>query len=119
MPNQRLIGKKAEDVACNFLLQHGLQLVERNYSCRFGEIDLIMRDCDNTLVFVEVRYRNSYMFGGPIESINRNKRQKLIFTANHYIQKFLVQQPSRFDVVALIPQQPPVWISNAFSENLS
>ena len=117
MSNQRLQGKKAEDIACSFLLQQGLILVERNYSCRFGEIDLIMRDHGDTLVFVEVRYRTSRKFGGPIESIDGNKRQKLIFTANHYMQKNFLQQPSRFDVVALEPQQTPVWISNAFFEN--
>ena len=72
MSSHRLQGKKAEDVACSFLQRNGLSLVERNYHCRYGEIDLIMHD-DDTLVFVEVRYRNSNKFGDAAESIDANE----------------------------------------------
>ncbi len=116
MSRQRLIGKKAEDVACSFMQQNGLTLIQRNYQCRFGEIDLVMQD-DDTLVFVEVRYRSSGKFGGAIESIDANKRRKLVFAANHYLQNSACDQPARFDVVALAPNQPPQWICNAFMDS--
>ena len=116
MTNYRLQGKKAEDVACNFLLQNGLSLIEKNYQCRYGEIDIIMQDCD-TLVFIEVRYRSTMNYGGAEASVDNNKRQKLVFTANHYIQRNHISQPMRFDVVAIYPNQPPNWITNAFMEN--
>ena len=116
MSKQRLIGKKAEDVACSFLQQNGLTLIQRNYQCRFGEIDLVMQD-DDTLVFVEVRYRTSSNFGSGIESVDANKRRKLVFAANHYLQNFGCDQPTRFDVVALAPGQPPQWICNAFMDS--
>ncbi|MDW3096297.1 MAG: YraN family protein [Gammaproteobacteria bacterium] len=115
MPGQRLTGKKAEDVACGFLKRNGLILIERNYHCRFGEIDLIMQDTD-TLVFVEVRYRSSEKYGSAAESVDGNKQRKLVFTANHYLQKYPSNQPTRFDVVALSPHQQPEWITNAFMD---
>ena len=116
MSSHRLQGKKAEDVACSFLQRNGLSLVERNYHCRYGEIDLIMHD-DDTLVFVEVRYRNSNKFGDAAESIDANKRRKLVFTANHYLQNTSFEQMTRFDVVALAPDQSPQWICNAFTDD--
>lgn len=116
MSKQRLIGKKAEDIACSYLQQNGLTLIQRNYQCRFGEIDLVMQD-DDILVFVEVRYRSSNNFGGGIESVDANKRRKLVFAANHYLQNTDGDQPTRFDVVALGPDQPPQWICNAFMDS--
>ncbi|MEM7304034.1 MAG: YraN family protein [Pseudomonadota bacterium] len=111
-----ILGKKAEDVACHFLLSHGLQLITRNYHCRYGEIDLIMQDND-TLVFVEVRYRKSEAFGGALESIDKTKQRKLVFTANHYLSQSADLQTSRFDVVALTENAPPEWIIDAFMED--
>lgn len=111
----RLKGKKAEDVACNFLLQNGLSLITRNYHCRYGEIDLIMQDSD-TLVFVEVRYRKSDSFGSGAESVTHEKQRKLVFTANHYLQSHPSPLATRFDVIAMSEQQID-WITNAFMEN--
>ena len=116
MTNHRLNGKKAEDVACSFLQKNGLSLIQRNYQCRYGEIDIIMQDGD-TIVFIEVRYRGTKNFGGAEASVDKNKQQKLVFTANHYIQRYRLCQSMRFDVVALYPDEPPNWITNAFMEN--
>lgn len=116
MSISRLKGKKAEDVACNFLLKNGLSLVSRNYHCKYGEIDLIMHD-DDTLVFVEVRYRKSNLFGSAAESVDYNKQQKLVFTANHYLQSHPSHLATRFDVIAMSEHQQIEWISNAFMEN--
>lgn len=109
-----ITGKKAEDVAHSYLKKNGLELITRNYRCRFGEIDLIMQDKD-TLVFIEVRYRNTDRFGSAIESIDVNKQRKLIFTANHYLSQTNNLQPTRFDVVALEPNESPLWIIDAFT----
>lgn len=112
--NTKLMGKKAEDIACSFLVKNGLILITRNYHCRHGEIDLIMQDSD-TLVFVEVRYRKNNTFGSAAESVNQTKQRKLIFSANHYLSKHPNDGDLRFDVVALSPNQTPQWINNAFS----
>lgn len=111
----QLVGKKAEDVACSFLIKNGLVLVTRNYRCRFGEIDLVMKDAD-MLVFVEVRYRKNNIFGDGAESVDQDKQRKLIFTANQYLQEHPSSMPVRFDVIALSADQTPQWINNAFSD---
>ena len=76
--NKRQFGKQLESEACDFLLQQGLTLITKNYNCKMGEIDLIMRDRDDYLVFVEVRYRKSSKYGNGAESISRFKRCKII-----------------------------------------
>ena len=116
MPRNKLIGKKAEDVACSFLQRQGMQVLARNYHCRYGEIDLIMNDTD-TIVFVEVRYRSSAAYGDAIDSVDTKKQRRLIFTANHYLQSLEQLQPCRFDVVALSPNNSPEWISDAFRDS--
>lgn len=100
--------------ACKFLQQQGLTLIENNYHCRNGEIDLIMQDKDQ-LVFVEVRYRKCEDFGTAIETVDQNKISKLISTAQHYISSNQLDIPSRFDVVGFNASLKPNWISNAFS----
>ncbi len=93
-------GQQAEQIACDYLQQHGLQLITQNYSCRRGEIDLIMYDAD-TLVFVEVRARRSDRFGSALESITADKQSRIIATAQQYLQQNRSQQNCRFDVVAV------------------
>ncbi len=112
------IGQAAETKACDHLQKHGLQLIERNYHCRQGEIDLIMRH-GNYTVFVEVRYRRHSGFGSAAESIDYRKQKKIIRTASHYLQQYreLAQQPARFDVVAMSLQGSDArinWIQDAF-----
>jgi putative endonuclease len=111
-----ILGKKAEDAACSFLIKNGLELVTRNYQCRFGEIDLIMKD-QETLVFIEVRYRKSANYGSALESVDTGKQRKLVFAANHYLSQASGLPASRFDVIALTENQPPEWIIDAFMED--
>jgi putative endonuclease len=109
-------GYLAEAYARDYLVSQGLQWHESNYHCRLGEIDLIMRDGDY-LVFVEVRSRTSSAFGGAIESITYNKKQKLIKTASLYLlaRKFQNKQAIRFDVLSIEGRAPKIsWIKNAF-----
>lgn len=95
-------GDHAEQFACEYLQNQGLELITRNYNCRFGEIDLIMHDKnrDNT-VFVEVRYRKNQQFGGAAISVTPQKQQKIIRTALHYMQKNAPDASARFDVIAI------------------
>lgn len=107
-------GKSAEDAAAEYLQARGLKLAARNYHCRFGEIDLVMRDGD-TLVFVEVRSRRSSAFGGAAASITSAKREKLAAAARHYLSGRSPVPPCRFDAV-LIEGEPPriEWLRSAF-----
>ena len=95
-----MIGIDAERFAEAFLKQHNLALLQRNYRCRFGEIDLIMRD-GVVVVFVEVRMRKSPVFGGAAASITRAKQQKLVCTARHYLSSLKTEPRCRFDAVLL------------------
>ncbi len=117
----RNLGQQAEQVACDYLQQKGLQLITQNYHCRRGEIDLIMRDTD-TLVFVEVRARRNDRFGSALESITADKQSRIIATAQLYLQQNQLQQNCRFDVIAVRIQtaadnqnhQVSDWIRDAF-----
>lgn len=103
----QLKGKEAEDRACSFLQDRGMTLVQRNYRLaggprrRGGEIDLILRDGDGTLVFVEVRQRSSGTHGSAAASVGWIKRQRLQRAAAHYLLRWPQLPACRFDVVAL------------------
>jgi putative endonuclease len=115
-------GKQAEELASQYLQKQNLTLITQNYHCRRGEIDLIMQD-QQTLVFVEVRYRKNARFGSALESIDYRKQTKIITTAEHY----LLQSEDdyfdyRFDVIAIMPthhsdEAEITWIKNAFQLN--
>ena len=109
-------GALAEEAAAEFLTRRGLRLLERNYRCRFGEIDLIMSD-GRTVVFIEVRYRRNKSFGGAVESITAAKREKLLRAARHYLAARRELPACRFDAVLLNGDTEELeWIENAFGE---
>jgi putative endonuclease len=114
-------GDAAEDRALALLLARGLELVQRNYrvargpSARGGEIDLVMRDSDGTLVFVEVRARAAGEHGGAAASVGPAKRQRLVWAARHYLLGLASLPPCRFDVVA-IDGETVEWLVAAFDE---
>ena len=110
------LGVPGEDMAVAFLEKRGLRIVERNYRCRLGEIDLIARD-GATTVFVEVRKRKSSAFGGAAGSITGAKRMKLIRAAQHYISRLSTPPQCRFDALLIEGDPPRIdWIRDAFSE---
>ncbi len=118
-PTTTRTGDLAETAGLLFLEQHGLRLVERNYRCRCGEIDLIMMD-GGDLVMVEVRYRASAALVDPALTVTRPKRRRLAQAAQRYLQ----DQPRfadgglRFDVLAISgPLESPCckWFRGAFS----
>ena len=108
------VGGQAEALAAAYLKKQGLELITSNYRCRFGEIDLIMRD-GATLVFVEVRLRSNANFGGAAMSITAAKRQRLLHTAQHYLQQH-GDSSCRFDAVLMqsVDMQNIEWLKNAF-----
>ncbi|MBX9916191.1 MAG: YraN family protein [Nitrosomonas sp.] len=110
-------GSDAEQIALAYLQRQNLVLVAQNYRCRFGEIDLIMRD-GATLVFVEVRMRANESFGGAAVSITPAKQAKLLSTARHYLSQLNSEPPCRFDALLLsgISGQEIEWIKDAFGE---
>jgi putative endonuclease len=123
MATTREQGQYTEILACQYLENKGFKLIEKNFNCRMGEIDLIMKD-EDSLVFVEVRYRKNNNFGSGAESITASKQSKLIKTASLYLQRHdkLNKYPSRFDVVSItgfietsnIDNMNFDWIKNAF-----
>lgn len=113
---QQATGKLNENLACQYLQKQGLILVERNFSCRRGEIDIIMRDKDS-IVFVEVRYRRHDRFGSAMESVNIHKQKRLTLTARHYLLQTRTPLNARFDVIAISGIEPNTsieWVKNAF-----
>jgi putative endonuclease len=97
-------GDAAEDRALAHLEAAGLRLVVRNYRTPGrggGEIDLVMRERDGTLVFVEVRQRAGSGFGGALASVGAVKQRRIVFAARHYLLRLASAPPCRFDVVGV------------------
>ena len=110
------LGDGAEDAALDFLLDKGMQLVARNYRTPGrggGEIDLIVRAPDGTVVFVEVRKRSTASHGGAAASVSVAKQRRIIFAARHYLMSVRQVPPCRFDVLALEPHGME-WLQGAF-----
>ena len=111
-------GDAAEDAALAHLRRHGLSLVQRNFRTPGrggGEVDLIMREPDGTLVFVEVRQRASQRQGGAGASVTGVKQRRIVFAARHFLLRLGSEPACRFDVV-LIEGTPPriEWLRAAF-----
>ncbi len=111
------LGKEGERLAAQYLKKKGYVIVERNYRCALGELDLIVLD-GRIIVFVEVKTRSGHGFGIPSEAVERKKQQKMIQTAQFFISaKRLHQRDARFDVVAIswLGREPLIeHIENAF-----
>ncbi|MDO9516236.1 MAG: YraN family protein [Syntrophales bacterium] len=119
--NNRGKGTKGEDLAAACLKKEGYRIVERNYRCLYGEVDIIAMD-KKDVVFVEVKGRESDSFGSPEEAVGPAKQKKISKVALHYLQeKGLGEHNARFDVVAIrfMPQGSQVQlIRNAFDLSL-
>ena len=111
------LGKDGERIAEDFLKRHGCKVVERNYRCPAGELDLIVID-RSVIVFVEVKTRSGMGFGNPLEAVAYRKQRKMIQAAQYFLsQKKISQRDLRFDVVGItwVNNQPEVQhVKNAF-----
>lgn len=112
--NKRELGTVYEELAANFLEKQGMIILERNFRCRSGEIDLIVKD-NTVLVFVEVKYRFNQSAGNAADAVNIRKQRMISKTASFYLYRKVhsFDVPCRFDVIAFDGDQP-VWIQNAF-----
>ena len=114
---KQLFGKEGEKFAERYLQQKGYKLIERNYRCRGGEVDLIVLD-RKVIVFVEVKTRSDHRFGSPLEAVEARKQQKMIQAAQFFLnEKKLHNREARFDVVGISwrGEKPAVeHIENAF-----
>ena len=107
-----LSGKDGEEKACNYLKSKKYKILEKNYRCLYGEIDIIAK-YNNTIVIIEVKYRKSAKFGKGYEAVNYTKQQKIIKTLQYYINEKNVKMPVRFDVIS-IDDNEITHIENAF-----
>lgn len=117
--SRKAVGDDAEARALRWLQARGLALVARNYrvargrSARGGEVDLILRDADGTLVFVEVRARADALHGGAAASVGTAKQRRIVYAAQHYLMRLPTLPPCRFDVIALEGDEVQ-WLQAAF-----
>ncbi|HEY7553978.1 MAG TPA: YraN family protein [Candidatus Binatia bacterium] len=115
--SKQALGREGERVAERYLKKKGYTLVERNYRCRGGEVDLIVLD-RRVVVFVEVKTRTDHGFGNPLEAVEPKKQRRMILAARLFLhQKKLHERDARFDVVGISwPGAEPVveHVQNAF-----
>jgi putative endonuclease len=120
MINRKAIGSEGEEKAILFLKKQGFKILEKNYRCKIGEIDIIATKND-LISFVEVKTRRSEEFGHPEESVNRRKRKKIINTAKYYlmVNNLYYKKDVRFDILSIIRKKSEFEIDffeNAFRE---
>lgn len=104
--NQRMLGGVYEEQAAAFLEQQGYGVLEKNYRCRMGEIDLIAMDSEY-LVFVEVKYRRDGQKGNPVEAVGYRKQRTISKVAAYYLMShgMSMEKPCRFDVVGILGEE--------------
>ena len=118
MELRKQMGNTSEDIALEYLQERGYRLIQRNYRCKAGEIDLIVQK-DDILVFAEVRSRTGTQYGEPSESVNRKKQDKIRKTAKYYLycNRHLECYYCRFDVLSIVWKDGRArveWIADAF-----
>ncbi|MCI7322592.1 MAG: YraN family protein [Lachnospiraceae bacterium] len=114
--NKRQVGNAYEILAADYLRRQGYEILEQNFYCRGGEIDLIAREGEY-LCFVEVKYRTGEDYGFPEEAVTFGKQQKMIRAARYYLMKhgYSMDTSCRFDVVAVCGEKITLY-RNAFGE---
>ena len=101
--NPEELGKWGEKRAACYLKKNGLKILEKNFSCKTGEIDIVAVDNDRTIVFVEVKTRSSEKFSAAQDAVNPAKRARLVRAANYFIAVHKIQdRPLRFDVITVV-----------------
>lgn len=98
--SNKTVGRQGEDAACSYLKKKGFKILERNYKCLFGEIDIIA-EYGGVIVITEVKCRSSAKFGAGFEAVSRTKRQKIIKTTEFYIKEKNIDSSVRFDVISI------------------
>jgi putative endonuclease len=106
--NTRCIGKNFEEYAANYLIEKGYKIIDRNFKCTYGEIDIIAKK-DNVLCFIEVKARSKKDFGSPLEAVTINKQKRMVNVAQYYCFKNkLKETPLRFEAIGIdLSLNPP------------
>ena len=108
--NTRQTGRQGENAACDWLTKQGYTIVQKNYISPHGEIDIIAED-DKYIVFVEVKYRKKTVhlakYGRPIRAITQKKKERIIFTAKHYLRSHPSQKRPRIDAIEIVSETTP------------
>ncbi len=114
MQNNRQVGSVYEEKVAEWLARHGYRILERNFRCRLGEIDIIAQR-GRTISFVEVKYRGSGACGVPAEAVDHRKQERISNVASYFLYqgKYPSDMPCRFDVAAVSPEGIE-YIENAF-----
>ncbi len=112
--NKRAVGSKYELLAVDYMEEQGMRILERNYRCKQGEIDIVGKEAQY-LLFVEVKYRKNTSSGYPAEAVTPAKQKRIYQIARHYLYEHHLSEdtPVRFDVVAILGQEIQ-YIRNAF-----
>lgn len=120
MADRKSLGQKGEDIAFKALKKDKYKILEKNYRCRQGEIDIIAEDGKGVLCFVEVKAKSSDSFGLPEEAVTVWKQKKLLSAAFNYIDsKRVKSRDMRFDVVSVnLGSNKTRIIKNAFEVNI-
>lgn len=105
MGNNKILGAFGENLACDYLAKSGYRVLERNFSCKAGEIDIIAAQAD-TIVFLEVKTRSSDRYGLPAEAVSTAKQGRIVRTALYYLQsRKLFDYMCRFDVIEILTDE--------------
>ncbi|MCX5895222.1 MAG: YraN family protein [Proteobacteria bacterium] len=100
--DRKQVGERGEGIALSFLKKNKFKILAKNYTCRYGEIDIIARDRNNILSFIEVKTRTSQSYGAPQEAVHPRKQAQISRVAMEFIQRYnLENYPARFDVIAI------------------
>ncbi|MGN0308421.1 MAG: YraN family protein [Lachnospiraceae bacterium] len=110
--NRRKLGTAYEQLAVGYLMDQGINILERNYHSSHGEIDIVARDGD-TLVFFEVKYRKNADFGQPWEAVAYPKQKRICQAAREYCYKRKIVSQVRYDVISILGDEIE-WYKNAF-----
>ncbi len=113
--NTRKTGAEYEQIAAEYLQEKGYHILERNFRCRYGEIDLIAEQGE-TLVYVEIKYRGSMRCGNPLEAVDSKKQRRICKTAMYYYtyHGYEAERPCRFDVIGIDGNGAIMHLENAF-----
>lgn len=114
--NKRRLGAEYERMAADYLTGQGYRIIERNYRNRFGEIDLIAKDTDGTVVYCEIKYRSGDGAGDPLEAVDQRKRRRISRTAEYHYAYYgwKGNLPCRFDVIGIYGDGSIRHMKNAF-----
>ncbi|MDD6202294.1 MAG: YraN family protein [Lachnospiraceae bacterium] len=110
--NKRKTGTFYEEIACKYLQKQGIKILERNFNCHFGEIDIIGKEGD-CVIFFEVKFRKDNSFGTPQEAVTKKKQCTISKCSDYYLMRHTEITRIRYDVIA-ISNTKVTWIKNAF-----